>query len=190
MVLLLLANILSSIVLKSNSKLISKLKAQINNLQNTSILRDSTEVNQMLVDNMFCKNLNKNVCGNILENEDKILFFISKKNECAQCVIEIIMDLNVLADKIGHNKVILLGDFEDRISMNKYLSGINENFRIFTLNEIFNNPTITINESFLVVIKPDYNIKYLFFTNDYHNNIKQTYYNKILLKHFSNEEAI
>lgn len=184
-ILLLLANILSSIVLNSNSKLITRLNSQINNLHNTLILKDSTEVNQMLFDIFLSKNLNINVCKSILKDKDKILFVISKRNVCAQCVIEIIMDLNVLADKIGHDKVILSGDFEDRKSMNEYLSGINVNFKTFTLNEILIDPSTKINESFLFVLKPDYNIKYLFFVNDYNNNIKQTYFDKILLKHFS-----
>lgn len=183
LIVFLLINIVSSIILRKNYRLITGLNAQINSSQAISRMKDSSLINQMEFERRFSKNLNINICQSLLNKKSKLLF-VFNNNECKQCVIDIIMDLNVLAEKIGRDKIIISANFEDMESFNEYLSGINEDFKRIILNDLVINQPTKMNNSVLFVLEPDYNIKFVLFINDYDLNTRQLYTNNVLTKYF------
>jgi hypothetical protein len=175
----LVLNIVNIITIKDNRKIITEFKSiiikeQIENKNKNDILFNSMKF-QLMLNN----SLKQYACETLFMNNRKVLLLFNDKG-CKQCVLSLIMDLNILAEKIGGENVILAGNFSNKKALNKYLHFMNDGFKSILLKDIFNTETIKIDKPTLLLLEPDCRTELVFYNPDGVQSIKDIYYDELV----------
>lgn len=188
LILLIILNIYSSLISIANKKTIKALNFKLVKEQLRSSCKDTLYRKQMetllLVDQMFNR-----VAGNSFLDHNSKLLFLFNGSGCKQCILRILMDLNILADEIGRDKIVLVGDFDSAKTFNDYLYNINNGFSSVLLKEI-GDVNAKIEKPILLILEPGGNPKFVFFNPDEVPSLKNIYFNEILKIYFKRDRSI
>jgi len=157
------------VILKSSRRNIAALHRELSHLSKTISFKDSIVWQQLNLKFLFEKKVNKDACDTLLMNESKIILLFSIKS-CRQCIVKNIMDLNIISEKIGKERIILAGDFLDRKSFENYLSNLPYyDFKHILFRDITNLSDLKIDVPVIILLDTNYCIKLLFY--DYKENL-------------------
>jgi hypothetical protein len=157
--------------LKNSHTKINLLHSELAILAENTLLKDSIAYQQMNFKILFEKNLKENSLELLLMNENKI-FLLFDENSCSQCIVQNIMDFNILSEIIGTERIILAGDFSDHNSLEAFMSNlVYDDFKHILLRDIYDSAGLGINVPIVILIDTNYNITSLFF--DYKENFFQ-----------------
>jgi len=154
-------------------------KKQIENDNTREILYKNLEFQLILH-----RSLNRDICDSVLMNSSKILLLFNG-NGCKQCILSLIMDLNILAEKIGKENIILVGDFDNKKTFEDYLLNINDGFKSILFKNVFDIQTIKIDKPTLLIIEPDYST-YIFYNPEGEPTVRKKYFEELIPALFIN----
>jgi hypothetical protein len=113
-----------------------------------------------------------------------ILIVYFNENVCKSCILSIIMDLEILADYIGSDKIVLAGSFGSEEKLNEYFNGAKLNFPCVLVNKfIFFNYSEA--EPLVFVLEKSLNIKFLYSPIKF-PEIREIYFKTIIPSYFKN----
>jgi hypothetical protein len=177
---LLIIDFLCVLRLKSSNREVATLRYELDLLSERRSFKDSIASRQIELRYLFEKGINKNACDTLLLHESKILLLFGG-NTCSQCVIKNIMDLNLISDRIGKDKIIIAGDFADRRAFENYLSKIPySGFKHILFQDIINLSGIEIKVPIILLLDTNYTIKLLFFDYEENNFEKDLLFNRLI----------
>ncbi len=183
---LILFNILLSLLL-NNFK-------QINNslvINNKTSNQEIHEINDFIyqrmdielgIDSMF----NKNISDVLLKSGSKICCFISHKH-CSQCILRILMDLQMLSSKIGKNRIVIVGDFKDKKEFEENVMNVVPDAKKILMQNILSIKEMKYIDPVIFILEPDYKIK-LFYCPENLPKIKDLYFSR--LKEYFKRDSI
>ncbi|MBW6536249.1 MAG: hypothetical protein K0B11_14670 [Mariniphaga sp.] len=177
---LLIIDFLCVLRLKSSNREVATLRYELDLLSERRSFKDSIASRQIELRYLFEKGINKNACDTLLLHESKI-FLLFGGNTCSQCVIKNIMDLNLISDRIGKDKIIIAGDFADRRTFENYLSKMpHSGFEHILFQDIINLSGIEIKVPIILLLDTNYTIKLLFFDYEENNFEKDLLFNRLI----------
>ena len=184
LLILLVFNIVTIIDISNNRKIICEFqsiiaKEQIENNNKSDIIYKNMELQLM-----FNHSLNHDFCDSVLMHESKVLL-IFNGNGCNQCILSLIMDLNILSERIGKENVILVGDFDNNKALDDYLLNIHNDFKSILFKDILNIGSIKIDKPILLIIDPDYNTNFVFYNPEGVPSVKSIYFDELIKGYFS-----
>lgn len=148
---------------------------------------DILYINKLLLfENKFENRINKRSIDTILTGNSKVVLLLSKA-ECSQCVLRVLMNMDILAEQVGGKRIVIAGDFDDENAFKNSLPLKNINFKYILFKNLFSYDFI-LNEPVLFILEPNYNIKVVYFIkyrrqNEYNINVK---IENIIIKYFNN----
>lgn len=184
LILFIFSNLISFVSIRNNRKLLKLLNYQTLNEQTTIKAKDACLVNQMRFDMSFSKMIKKKSCDTLLNHKSKVLLIFDGESACNSCILNILMDLNILADKIGRDNVVIAGDFNNSLELNTFLFGINDGFKSVLLKDIVDTKDYKISEPVLLVLEVDYDTKFIYFINNEDSDLTKVYIEDILTTYF------
>lgn len=161
---------------------------QSKNLMKKTYNEPQVSYMEMKLNLQISKSINKRVCDTLLNKRSKLFLFFNGKG-CYQCVERIIMNLNVLADSIKDDKIILVGDFNNINSLNDHLYFCENNFKKVIVKDLIFGDEIKIDEPVLFIMEPNYNIRFVYLFSDKEFDIK-LYFKDIIKEYFKGKSLI
>jgi len=187
-IILIILNIFSSVIFVANKKTINTLNFKIIKEQLKNNEKDTLYIKQMESE-LFAYRLFNKVASDSLLNHNSKLLFLFNGSGCKQCILRTLMDLNILADEIGRDKIILVGDFVNAKIFNDYLYNINNGFNTILLKEI-GVLNAKIEKPILLILELGCNTKFVYYNPGEVYCLKNIYFNKILKSYFKSEQLM
>lgn len=143
----------------------------IHKLSFGSVLSNTQKVSIQENNSAFCS---------ALANGEKVIFFY-KEDACASCLIKVYQDLDILAEKIGKDKIVIASTWEvPNALINPDSLGF-ANFPVKTLNILIEE----LNQPFLFLTDHNLDLKYLL-VPELFDNLRQEYFTEVIPSYFAN----
>ncbi|MEA1896392.1 MAG: hypothetical protein U9N53_01865 [Bacteroidota bacterium] len=120
---------------------------------------------------------NNEELASLLNGENRIIVYFDE-NVCKSCVLSIVMDLDILAEEIGHDKIILAGSFTDQESLNDFTKNFQSNISSIIVNDI-KLEGYPSEGPHIFLVDPELNVK-LFYSPETYPEINDIYFKEIL----------
>lgn len=158
------------VVQKFNSELQSSLfKEQIANKKKNDLI-----IKNMQLQSKLNGSLKEKISKPLQTQYNEVLLIFSDR-DCKQCVFSLIMDLNILAKKIGSKNIVLVGDFKNKTDLDSYLYEINDQFSSVLFKDMFRCEIDKIDKPILLIKDAFDNIRCVFYDPDSDTNLKKMY---------------
>ena len=160
------------------------LKLQNQLLQDYYILQytyNGNTMNDCIVYDEFGKSIN---LSELLSSDYKVLFYISQ-NHCTSCVKRIVEDLKLFMDNVSFNKILIVGEFENKRKFHSFMKGYDLDCPMFLVYEQTNPNKILKDENlpYVCLINNEMLIKDLFIPIKELPNYNIKYYDTIIHKY-------
>ncbi len=182
-VILLFSNLITRIKLGTSHK---KVLQVITNLNKCDSLSRMGEKNLLLkqyrFDLLSKKMLNSILDGNgelssFLNGENKLIIYFDE-NVCKSCILSLVMDLEILADEIGPDKIILAGSFKNQEDLEVLTKSFQSNLKSIIVRNI-KVEGYPSEGPLIFLVDSDLNVK-LFYSPETYPEIKKLYFQEVL----------
>ncbi len=168
--------------IKESRKEIKVIKNKYLNANQEKILSDSLYLQQVKLKFLIEDNIINPSCDTLFNNESKIILLLSP-SLCSQCIEKNIMDLNIVSEKIGDDKIVIVGNFNDRRSFNNFLAQFQYNYyQRILLTDFVKIGYLDLKFPVILILDDEYKIKMLFYDYDGNNDVKNLSINEFIKK--------
>ena len=124
----------------------------------------------------------------LLGSDYKIVVYFSQKH-CDSCIKRIVESLNSLMNKVSLNKILVIGEFENKRNFHAFKKGHDFNFPMYLINEQNNPNSVLIDENlpFICILNNEMTIKDLFIPIKELPDYMMEYYRTIIEKYHLNQ---
>ncbi|HPR31896.1 MAG TPA: hypothetical protein PLK12_07365 [Prolixibacteraceae bacterium] len=140
---------------------------------------------EKLISNCYIRNIPKHDLENIFFYNDDVVVLLVSQGQCHSCIIEILIYLEQLGNKIGSDRILILGNFINNKDFeifendaSPFIINVSKYFNKELPKEVIDHPTI-------FIMNRNFEIRYLFIPELY-PELSETYFFKLLPDFFKN----